>query len=538
MATRRGILKAGLAGGSALVVPKLARAQLCAPDGIPPDLIVRPSPRTTPFVAPLTIMPVKKPIPREQLDPAPDPEAHQRWYEFEPQVFYDVHQTAFYHSYHPELPPTYSWGYDGMLPGPTFHTRYGEPIFVRQNNDLPPDYVGFAMPSTTVHLHNMHTATESDGFPMDFADPGEFHDHHYPMFPAGFDPREYLNTLWYHDHRMDFTAANIYAGLSGFLLAFDDEDTGDENDASEKALRLPSGDYDIPLIFHDVLFDKDGQVVFDVFNTDGILGDKWTVNRVIQPYLEVEPRKYRFRLLNGGPSRFYEFYLSTGEPFTYICNDGNLVPEPLEVESVHISVAQRVDVIIDFSKYKPGTQLYLENRLEQTLGRGPTGRRITPGDQVMRFDVVESKGVDNSQIPTKLRELPDIDMSEVAQERLWAFDYDGGLWTINQQPADMAVVNAEIQQGTAEVWTLRNEGSDWSHPIHIHFEEFQILEFNGRSIGPGDPLYSRKDVVTLGPFDEVKLYMRFRDLAGRYIMHCHNTVHEDHAMMIRWDIVT
>ncbi len=156
----------------------------------------------------------------------------------------------------------------------------------------------------------------------------------------------------------------------------------------------------------------------------------------------------------------------------------------------------------------------------------------------MRFDVVESKGPDNSRVPAKLRALPDIDMSEVAQERLWAFDYDGGLWTINQQPADMAVVNAECKQGTAEIWTLRNEGNDWSHPIHIHFEEFQILEFNGRSIGPGDLLHARKDVVNLGPFDECKIFLRFRDFVGRFPMHCHNVVHEDHAMMIRWHIVT
>jgi len=251
----------------------------------------------------------------------------------------------------------------------------------------------------------------------------------------------------------------------------------------------------------------------------------------------VEPRKYRFRVQNGGPSRFYELYLSTGQPFVVISSDGNILPKPLVKPSLSLSVAQRHDVIIDFSMYKPGDQIVLENRLEQLHGRGPTGRLLTPGEPVMRFDVVPLKGPDNSQVPTTLRELPDIDLSEVAQERLWVFDYDGGLWTINRQPADMAVVNAEIVKGTAEIWTLRNDGSDWSHPIHIHFEEFQILEFNGKRIRPDDVRFSRKDVVTLGPFDECKVFMRFRDFTGRYIMHCHNVVHEDHAMMIRWDIV-
>ena len=101
----------------------------------------------------------------------------------------------------------------------------------------------------------------------------------------------------------------------------------------------------------------------------------------------------------------------------------------------------------------------------------------------------------------------------------------------------MHVINAEIKQGSAEIWTIRNEGSDWQHPVHIHFEEFQILEFNGKPLEPGDPRISRKDVLTLNPWDEVKLFFRFRDFTGRYIMHCHNVVHEDHAMMIRWDIV-
>jgi len=538
MASRRNVLKVGLlAGGSCLAGTKAARGQLCAPDGIPPDLLVRPSPDTTPFVAALPIPPVAVPVLESELDPPPDPARHQRYDEFRPVKFYEIHQREFLHTYHPEMPPAVTWGYNGIAPGPTFHARYGEPIFVRMFNDLPADHVGFGLPSTTTHLHNLHTATESDGFPLDFIDPGEFHDHHYPLFPAGFDDREKLTSLWYHDHRMDFTAPNVYAGLTGFFLIFDDEDSGDENDTNPAAWRLPSGKYDVPLMLHDVLFDADGQAVFDIFNTDGILGDKWTINRVIQPFFEVEPRKYRFRIQNGGPSRFYELFLSSGQPFVIISNDGNILPAPIEAASLKLSVAQRHDVVIDFSRYQPGDQVFLENRLEQLDGRGPTGRILDPGDQMMRFDVVELAGPDNSRVPEVLRALPPIDLSGVVKERMWTFDYDGGLWTVNGQPADMRVINAAVKQGTAEIWTLRNEGSDWSHPIHIHFEEFQILEFNRRPIAPGDVRFSRKDVVTLGPFDEVKLFIRFRDFLGRYIMHCHNVVHEDHAMMIRWDIV-
>ncbi len=536
--SRRDALKLGLTlGGSALMAPTAARAQLCAPDGIPPDLIVRPSPPTTPFIVPLPIPPIKQPIPESQLSPPPNPANHQRYNEFPPVKFYEIHQTQFLHEYHPEMPLAVTWGYDGMAPGPTFHVRDGEPIFVRHHNDLPPDIPSFGIPSTTTHLHNQHTASESDGFPLDFIDPGEFHDHHYPNFPAGFDERERMTSLWYHDHRMDFTAPNVYAGFTGFLFMFDEKDSGDENDTNPAAWRLPSGDHDIPLMIHDILFDGDGQAVFDVFNTDGILGDKMTINRVVQPILEVERRKYRFRIQNGGPSRFYDLWLDSGQPFVVLSNDGNLLPRPLIRKSLQLSVAQRNDVIIDFSRYKPGDEVILYNRLEQFHGRGPTGRLLTPGDAMMKFKVVPRKGPDRSRIPSHFRPLPPIRMSEVAQERLWVFDYDGGLWTVNEQPADMHVINAEIKRGTAEIWTIRNDGNDWSHPIHIHFEEFQFLEFNGKPILPHDVRYSRKDVVTLGPDDECKLYFRFRDFTGRYIMHCHNVVHEDHAMMIRWDIV-
>ena len=149
---------------------------------------------------------------------------------------------------------------------------------------------------------------------------------------------------------MDFTASNVYAGLSGFYLLFDEKDSGDENDPNPAAWRLPSGKYDVPLILHDVLFDSYGQASFNPFNTDGILGDKFTVNRTIQPFFRVEPRKYRFRILNGGPSRFYQLYLSTGQPFAVITGDGNFLPQPVVAESLYLSVAQRADVIIDFSR--------------------------------------------------------------------------------------------------------------------------------------------------------------------------------------------
>jgi len=570
---RRDALKLTLAAaGTSLIAGESALAQspellkfLCPPDGVSPDLVTRPSPPSRPFVAPLNVMPVKQPAPN--LDPPPDPKAHQRYQEFLPKKFYEIRETEFRWVYHPDAPynvGSWSWGFDGITPGPTYHARYGEPILVRRYNTLPKvgqSKVTFALPRTTTHLHNGHTASESDGYPMDFIQAGEYWDHHYCNFPSGFDDREKLTTLWYHDHMMDFTAANVYAGLNGFYLLFDENDTGDENDSSPKAWRLPSGKYDVPLILHDVLFDSYGQVSFNPFNTDGILGDKFTVNRIIQPFFQVEPRKYRFRILNGGPSRFYQLYLSTGQPFVVISGDGNILPKPVVAESIYLSVAQRTDVILDFSKYQPGEQIILQNRLEQTNGRGPSGRMLDPGDGIMRFDVVPLTGPDNSQVPDHFRALPPMpeDLSKF-KHRVWTFDYLGGLWTINGQTfGDGTRVDAEIEQGTGEVWILRNNGKNWSHPIHSHFTEFLLHEVNGRLVTPetiqsteGRRHYEyesadvpikvfmggqRRDIATLLPNDEIKVFMRWDDFLGKYVMHCHNVVHEDHAMMIRWDIV-
>jgi FtsP/CotA-like multicopper oxidase with cupredoxin domain len=579
MMKRRDFLKLGLAAGGARVLsPYGARAQdtdllkyLCPPDGFP-DQLAQPSPQVPPFVAELFVSPVIQPV--DKLDPPPDPHSHQRYADFPPKRFYEIHEREFLWPYHPHPPydkGSWSWGFwaknagnlqQPMTPGPTYLARYGKPILVRRVNDLPPvgaSKVGFALPSTTSHLHNGHTASESDGNPQDWIDAGEFWDHHYGNVPSGGDAREKLTTLWYHDHRLDFTATNVYAGLAGFYLLFDEQDSGNENDPNPTAWRLPSGKYDVPLLLHDVLFDAAGQVVFNAFITDGWLGDQVTVNRRIRPYFKVERRKYRFRIINGGPSRFYQLFLNSGKPFIIITGDGNFQPEPVIAESIYLSVAQRVDVIIDFSPYKVGDQVVLQNRLEQTNGRGPSGRFLDPPDGILRFDVIDATGPDPSRVPEYFRPLPPVDLSEVRFHRVWEFDYDGGLWTINGLVFDPNRIDAGIEQGTAEIWTLRNAGNDWAHPIHSHFSEFLILEVNGKPFPLTDvqttnqamiqafgvqegvlPVFMggpRRDVATLLPGDEIKVFMRWKDFLGKHVMHCHNVVHEDHSMMIRWDIV-
>jgi FtsP/CotA-like multicopper oxidase with cupredoxin domain len=529
------------------------------------------SPATTPFVTSLPLPPIK--AASASLNPEPTINAgvgevgrvdHQRWQELAPRVFYEIHvKEKKYHVFHPELPAQPVWGYDGLYPGPTFVSRVGTPALVRIYNDLPANHTGFGSPEICTHLHGSHDASESDGFPSDWysrtkagltlTHPGQYKDHHYPNTYAGYDaspstfgdPRDAIGTMWYHDHRIDFTAPNVYKGLSGFHLLFDDLDSGNENDPNQHALKLPSGVgvYDIPLVFQDKQFDSSGMLFYDQFDPEGALGDKFCVNGVVQPFFHVQPRKYRFRLLNGSVGRFYEFFLVqkltngkfVDQTFIYIANDGNLLPAPIrDMKSVRLGMAERADIVIDFSKY-PGSQLFLVNRMEQNDPRGPTGNIVQPGTQILRFDVASQPVSDPSRVPDALRALPELDLAKVVKSRTWEFNRSGGGWMVNNQFFDFERISASPKRGTAEIWTLKNGGGGWWHPVHIHLEEGRILSRNGKPPPPHE--IGRKDVYVLMPDEEVKVLLHFRDFQGKYVMHCHNTAHEDHAMMVRWDVV-
>jgi FtsP/CotA-like multicopper oxidase with cupredoxin domain len=190
---------------------------------------------------------------------------------------------------------------------------------------------------------------------------------------------------------------------------------------------------------------------------------------------------------------------------------------------------------MDFSQYAPGTEIILINQAEQTNGRGPTGKFLNPGFQVLKFIVTsDAFGTDNSRIPANLRPLPDINQP-VAKTREWKFERSGGEWVVNGLPYDRNIVSATIPEGTAEHWSIINGGGSWLHPVHIHYEEHRYLSYNGTT--PEPLARGRKDVIRLDPNAKCEIYMRFRDYKGIYPMHCHNVVHEDHAMMIMWKIV-
>ena len=353
-----------------------------------------------------------------------------------------------------------------------------------------------------------------------------------------------MSTLWYHDHRVEFTAQNAYKGLAGFYLLFNQFDTGDET----TGFRLPSfPDYDVPMMLNDKRYDpQTGLLVFDLFNTTGFLGDKFLVNGKIQPFFEVKKRRYRFRILNGGPSRYYHLFLtdpnnlSASIPFWVIANDGNLLPKPVQVTNFRLAVAERIDIIVDFNSIPNNPwRLILENRLPQIDGQKPERNLLSAGQGTGLVELrLGTTAPDASAAPssaTRYYTLPNrTDTPRVT--RTFEFNKANGQWTVNGQimPADCSVARFTVQKNSVEKWILKG-GRDWVHPVHIHFEEFQILRRDRNAVTSGVE-YSRKDVVDLTDGGDIELLMRFRDFVGMYVMHCHNTIHEDHAMMLRWDI--
>jgi FtsP/CotA-like multicopper oxidase with cupredoxin domain len=607
--TRRDLVKLGLTtgggiGGGLLVAERGMAAGSRGPGAL------GALPPLAPFVEPLPLLPVLPERRLAEFDPAPttDPnratnpasglpfegrtEPHQSADTFAPEVLHISRMGANPNVIvHPGLPAQTFWGFNlggadltkdpPLSPGPILVARYGRPFLIRRHNALPPanQNGGFGAPEVSTHLHNFHSSADSDGGPCDprqqrFFFRGQYYDYfHNAQFtgwnsthPQGNVPgvrgnvQEALGFLWYHDHRVDHTAENTYKGLAGPCLLFNDFDTGDES----TGLHLPSfPEFDIPLVFGDKLFDpRTGLLAFDTFNTDGVLGNVFVVNGKAQPFFEVKKRRYRFRLLNGGPSRFYQYFLTNPDdlrqsiPFLVISADGNLLPRPIKAVSFRASVAERTDVIIDFAKIARqfgATRLRLENRLEQDNGRGPTVKILPAGqgDQLLEFRLTGDPVADGSfdyeplsspGIPAQAGDavfapisLPDIGQVTPRITRTFRFERGNGGWQVNGKFMDCTRFRFTAQVNTAERWIIQNSSGGWSHPVHVHFEEFRILSRNGRPIRPGDVEFSRKDVFDLGD-ETVEILIRFRDVTGGYPIHCHNTVHEDHQMMMLFDV--
>jgi spore coat protein A, manganese oxidase len=347
--------------------------------------------------------------------------------------YYEIRQRESRIEIFPGAARTTIWGYEGLFPGPTIRARRGRPVVVRHTNEL--------SHHTVVHLHGAVTSSENDGFPTEMIMPGESRTYRYPndQRPA---------TLWYHDHVMHHTGRNLYMGLSGLYLLDDDE---------QAALNLPGGDYDIPLVIQSKEFKRDGSMVYDAGFT-GVLGAKANtivVNGAPWPRLEVAARKYRFRMLNASNATPMRLALSSGQPLLQIGTDWGLLEEPVTSRSIPLSMAERVEVVIDFAVYSIGTSVVLRNQRNS----GAMG-------EIMRFDVTRNAH-DDSDVPARLCTIERLKPEHVVQTRRFifegsnAFDFPPLVWTINGKRFDPDRPIAEPRHGDVEIWHLVQSESEF-----------------------------------------------------------------------------
>jgi spore coat protein A, manganese oxidase len=524
--SRKEFMRLGLAGGAGLFLPfglsgcSGLTAGNNSAEGSAGTLLESATRLPEPFTVPLPVPPVLEPVRSD---------AHADYYE----ITQKVGQAEILPGLKTEL-----WGYNGIFPGPTIESRRGRQTIVRHRNELD-------VP-VAVHLHGGRTPPEHDGYPTDVIMPaggrGSGHGGHFGHGGnMSEETKEYVYpldqpaaTLWYHDHRMDFTGPQVYKGLAGFHLIRDEEEQG---------LGLPNGERDVPLMICDRAFSEDGSFRYPSIDPSlkgqpgvepdfmsGVLGDCILVNGAPWPVLEVTNTRYRLRLLNASNARRYRLALdpspADGSSFVQVGSDQGLLAAPIAHDEIDIAQAERFDVIVDFSSYSVGDEVTLVNE----IGSGGTA-------QVMRF-VVARKGKENSRIPSKLIDVRPLSRSDAIVEREFRFVRGGAemngmtLWTVNGKPFEPDRIDADPELGAVELWRIRTLNVE--HPIHIHLAPFQVLTRGGGDPGP----YNRgwKDTVNMDNGGEAELLIKFDGYRGKYVFHCHNLEHEDMMMMANFEV--
>jgi spore coat protein A len=577
MINRRDLLRMGLsAGASLMAAPRKLLAQAAMPGmNMPsanPQVATGLHPLPAPvalasYVTPLAIPPVIRPRPGS--------------------LPVQIHMRPFHHRAHRDLPATPMWGYNSMWPGPTFEVRKGQAISVKWTNQLPTkhflplDYTihgeGQDVPQvrTVTHVHGAQVMPDSDGYPDAWVSSDGRVGAVRAANPSHYPNDQAATTLWYHDHSIGITRLNIYAGLAGFYLIRDPEEDG---------LNLPSGAYEIPLMIQDRSFGADGSLLYPPAPNgthpvwmQEFFGNAICVNGKAMPFLEVEPRKYRFRMVNGSNSRFYHLTLLPADasgkpngkpvdapPFIQIGSDGGFLPAPLHLHSLIVSPGERFDIVIDFSQHK-GASLAMTNDAQAPYARGG---EIVPSD-VMLFKVTRPLSApDTTEVPTALVPFTRLDAAQAVRERILALtemDRPSDGYTMiglldNKHWDDP--ISEDPKAGSTEIWSFANTTGD-VHPMHLHLVQFQVL--NRQPFDIQTYLQSGKMVFTSIPIppesnerpawkDTIKTYSgyltrviaRFDLPAGtqakpgeefRYVWHCHVLEHEDNEMMRPYKIV-
>ncbi|WNV87335.1 multicopper oxidase family protein [Umezawaea sp. Da 62-37] len=470
MVTRRSLMKlTGLGGAVALLPAERAIAALM------------PTVTATPFSAPLPIPPVARPVRQTATTD-----------------FYNVaigETTA-------EVFPgvrTKVFTYNGNFPAATIVARRGREVSVTHTNSL--------TAPTVAHLHGAHVAASSDGYPMDVINPGGSREYRYPNAQLG-------GTFWYHAHAHHTEAEQVYRGLAGFYLLKDDQET---------ALGLPGGDYDVPLMVRDAHFDDAGQLVY--VNGDFNARTTLLVNGKPQPYFQVAARKYRLRFVNGSNERAFRLKLADGSAMTLIGSDGGLLPAPITASSFDLWPGERVEVVVDFSRYAVGTKVVLGNDLGE----------VDSTKSVMRFDVVRT-ATDTSRVPSVLRALPNLGTATVTRDIQLKLDLSTGAFQFDGKVFDSTRVDQHIKLGTTEIWRITNADTAPAipHNLHLHLVQFQVLDRAGVAVGGHET--GLKDTVTVPPGATVRIKVRFDGFEGRYVYHCHMLDHSATGMMGQMEI--
>jgi len=431
--------------------------------------------------------------------------------------YFEIEIKDFEKQIYPGLQTTSMTGYNGMAPGPTITVTRGEESLVR--------FINKSKRDSSIHLHGSYSRTPFDGWAEDVISNGQYKDYYYP----NAQPER---TLWYHDHAIGETAVNAYFGQAGFYILID---------PANEDLKLPSGDYDVPLMLATKQFLKTGKLLSPENERDSLYGDVNTVNGQPWPYMNVENRKYKFRLLDASISRSYNLYLvadsapKTRIPFTVVGADAGYLDHPVETSSLVISMAERWEIIIDFDKYKGQNMTLMNERDFQTNDDYPAT------DRVLRFVVGDkvSSSEGNGNIPEHLADLA-LPPARTTIDQTFEFGRSNGQWLINGvgfEDAENRIV-AYPGQGKTQRWRLINKSGGWSHPIHIHLIDMQIVSRTGsgrKGVTPYEAA-SLKDVVYLGRNEQVDVIANFAPWSGLYMFHCHNLVHEDHDMMAAFNV--
>jgi spore coat protein A, manganese oxidase len=493
----------------------------------------------------------------------------------------------FQHKAHRDLPAATMWGYNGTWPGPTFEVRRGEPLLVKWSNHLPTRHFlpvdptihgsedGVPEVRTVTHVHGAQVMPDSDGYPDAWVTSDGKAGPVAAANPCRYPNDQRATTLWYHDHALGITRLNVYAGLAGCYLIRDPE---------EDALNLPSGAYEIPLLMQDRKFGVDGSLLYPppangthLMWMQEFFGDTICVNGKAAPFLEVEPRKYRFRLINGSNSRFYHLTLVPADaagkrsggpadapPFRQIGSDGGLLPAPLSTHYLIFSPGERFDLVLDFSEFQ-GQNFALINDAPAPYARGG---EIVPSD-VMLFKVTKPLvGKDTSALPETLAPWTPLNPAHAVRERTLALtemDRPSDGYTmiglLGQKHWDDPITE-DPKAGSMEVWSFANATGD-VHPIHLHLVQFQVLNrqpfdvktymTTGKLNFVGTPMPPEanerpawKDTIKTYAGYITRVIARFDLPAGtpvtpgqefRYVWHCHVLEHEDNEMMRPYKIV-